>query len=51
MECGIVYVYDILDENGEFVSHAEITRKFDTGCHYNSVKAYPKSGDGLFRRV
>ena len=34
MECGIIYVYDILDENGEFLSHTEITRKFNTRCHF-----------------
>ena len=34
MECGIIYVYDILDENGEFLSHTENTRKFNTRCHF-----------------
>ena len=34
MECGIIYVYGILDENGEFLSQTEITRKFNTRCHF-----------------
>ena len=34
MECGIIYVYDILDENEEFFSHTEITRKFNTRYHF-----------------
>ena len=34
VECGIIYVYDILDENGEFLSHTEITRKSNTRCYF-----------------
>ena len=34
VECGITYVYDILDENGEFLSHTKIRRKFNTRCHF-----------------
>ena len=34
MASGIMYVYDILDENGEFLNHNDITRKFDTGWHF-----------------
>ena len=35
MACEIIYVYGILDENRVFLSHAEITRIFDT-----SVKCF-----------
>ena len=34
MDCGIIYVYDILDENEEFLSHIDITRKFNTRRHF-----------------
>ena len=35
--CGIAYVHDVLDENGEFLSHTEITRKFNTRCHFLNI--------------
>ena len=35
--CGIVYVHDVLDENGGFLSHTEIARKFDTRCHFLNI--------------
>ena len=34
VECGVIHVYDILNENGELLSHNEITRKFNTRCHF-----------------
>ena len=35
--CGIVYVHDVLDENGGFLSHTEIARKFNTRCHFLNI--------------
>ena len=35
--CGIVYVHDVLHENGGFLSHTEIARKFNTRCHFLNI--------------
>ena len=52
VECGIIYVYDILDENGEFLSQTEITRKFNTWCHFlDMLQLRQASHDSLYRIV
>ena len=35
--CGIVYVHDVPDENGGFLSHTEIAKKFNTRCHFLNI--------------
>ena len=35
--CGIVYVRDVLDENGGFLSHTEIARTFNNRCHFLNI--------------
>ena len=35
--CGIVCVHDVLHQNGEFLSHIEIARKFNTRCHLLNI--------------
>ena len=50
MECGIIYLYDILDENGEFLSHTEITRKFNIRCHFLNMLQLRQSIPPEWRR-
>ena len=42
--------YEILDENGEFLSHTETARKFDTKCHFLNMLQLRQSMPPEWRR-